>query len=109
MTEMASTGEVHRHAVFVTGSNHLFVVARAARLDNGLDAGFCRFIDTITKREERVGGHNATLTASPGFVCGDERGIQTAHLSRANADNLASLREDNCVGFDMFTDAPGEF
>ena len=58
MPKMPDPGEHHRHAVFVRGSDHLFVAHRAARLDNGGDAGAGRSVDAIPEREERIRGHH---------------------------------------------------
>jgi hypothetical protein len=58
MLEMARSRESHGETMFISGGDHLVVADGAARLDYGRNPMTRRFVDTITKREERIGSEH---------------------------------------------------
>ena len=65
-------------------------------------------INAITKRKERIRGDDAPATAFTRLVSGDERGIEPAHLTGANAHNAFVGSEHNGVRLDVFTGEPAK-
>jgi hypothetical protein len=52
MSEMPHTRKHHRHPVLVSRGNHLFILDRAAWLNDRFSACLGRLIDSVTKRVE---------------------------------------------------------
>ena len=52
--KMPHAGEDHRQAMLVGGLDDFIVTHGPTRLNDRRDAGFCRGVDAITKREERI-------------------------------------------------------
>ena len=108
---MTHAGEDHGNAGFISGSDHLGITHRTARLDHCSDTYFSRVIDTVTEREERIRSHDRALhlqTGMLGLDRGDARGVHAAHLAGADADGLTVLGVDDGVGFDELGHFPGE-
>src|SRR5205823_12536306 len=94
--EMPCAREYHGDIVFVGGFDHLVVADRAAWLDHRGSAGLDAGEHAVGEREERVGGDGRTpgqrlseLQLRGGILrlaCGDPRGVDAAHLPRADAD-----------------------
>src|SRR5947207_548391 len=88
--EVTAAGEHHRDARTVAGLDHLGIAPRATGLDHRGDARLERRLDAVREREEGVGGHRGTRHR----VCpvltrlfdGEANGVDTAHLTRADAD-----------------------
>ncbi len=102
----------------VGGLDHLVVAHRAAGLDHRGGAGFDRHQQAIGEGEEGVGSdHRAfgqrrrelhLLGRVFRLAGGDARGIDTAHLSGADADRGAVLGIDDGVRLHVLGDAEGE-
>src|SRR4051812_25873467 len=59
--EVTHAGKDHGEAALVGGGDHFFVAHAAAGLDDGLGARVGEHFDTVTKREEGVGGDDRAL------------------------------------------------
>ena len=71
MLKVSAAGEDHGHAMFVGGGDDFGVVAGAAGLDGGEDAGFRGLVDAVTEWEEGIAGDNSALATVTGFLSGD--------------------------------------
>ena len=88
-------------------------------MNNGGRAGLNDNKQSISEREERIGrddrslGHRRRqfqfLRGILRLARGDARGIDPAHLSRADADGRQIFRIDDGVGFDVLGDTECEF
>ena len=63
MREVAGTGQVQSNADFFRRRDDFFVANGAAGLDNGLNAGVEKHLQTIGEREERIGSSEGALGA----------------------------------------------
>src|SRR5690606_10905198 len=78
VSELALAGDDHGDLVLVGRRDHLGVPHRAARLDDGGDAGGRGLFHPVGKGEEGVGGEHAALgvvALLPGLVHGEERAV----------------------------------
>ena len=117
MPKVAHAGEDHRQAGRIRRRDHVRVVDRASRLDHGLGPRLGRGDQRVRERDEGVGRrHRAHRTAllfarGPrgvgGLERGDARGVEPAHLARADADRGAVLGIDDGVGFDVLANGEG--
>src|SRR3954471_1227828 len=109
--EVAAPGEDHRRARMADGCNHVVVAARTARLHDGPRPGLERELRTVREREEGVGRERRScevVAELARFLDGDPHGVDAAHLSRADADRLQILDEDDGVRGNVLADAPRE-
>src|SRR5262245_49673294 len=105
--EMTHACEHHCEAVLVGRGDHLGVALRAARLYHGGYALHGSRVDAVAEREKRIRGHHRagridSLVAR--LHARDPRADDTAHLSRADADRRAVLREHDRVRLDVLAD-----
>ena len=54
MLKVPDSGEDHGDLVFICRVNYFFISDGAARLNDGRDAVFRRFVETVTEREESI-------------------------------------------------------
>jgi hypothetical protein len=96
MIKVADTRQQHRHLIFIDGRDNLFIADGTARLNDSGDACFCRGMNIIIEREERIGSHDRALrrkTRFTGLDGGDTHRIHTAHLSGANTQRRRILHQ----------------
>lgn len=65
--EVAAASQVHGDTSSLCGFNDLVVADGTARLNNGLNASFGQYLETVSEGEESVGsshGTNHTLTCA---------------------------------------------
>jgi hypothetical protein len=108
MAEVADSGEDHCHVVLVRGVDHILVADGASGLNDRRRAGFGDDFYSVGKWEEGVGCGDTALEGEYGFHGTDLGGIDAAHLACADADTLAVLGVENCVGLHVLADFPGE-
>ena len=108
MLKVAAAGKDHRHAMFVGSRDDFGIVAGASRLNRGEDAGLRRLVDAVAEREEGVAGDDSAVASVGGFLRGDLRRIEPAHLTGTGAGDRSVFRENDCVGFDVLAEPPRE-
>src|SRR5450432_2675797 len=111
MTEVSNTGEDHGDAALVRRGDHLGVAHAAARLDDGDRTVLGDHVESVPKWKERVRRDHRSRErqARVGRLDGgNARGVDAAHLARADAQRAPPTTIDDGVGFDESRDAPGE-
>src|SRR5450631_2810680 len=111
MPEVAYPGEHHGDAVFVGRADHFGIALRASGLNHGLDPELGDDVQSVAKREERVGRHRRRFQRQafvPGLQSGDLAADYAAHLPGAYPQRRLVLGANDGIGFDIFRDAPGK-
>ena len=68
MVEKSHTGKRHRHSVFITSLNDIFIPERAAWLRNVLDSTARRAIYIVSERNESIGAERDIVQAAEPFL-----------------------------------------
>ena len=92
-----------------TAAIDLVVALRATRLDERRDARIERELRAVGEREEGVRGEHGALervTELARLLDRDAHGVDTAHLTGADAEGLPAAREHDRVRRDVLDDAP---
>ena len=108
---MSHAREDHGQTVLVRRLDYLVIAHRAARLDDGRDAGFGRRVDAVAEREECVRRHDGTGYVEAlvsGLDRRDPGAVDAAHLAGADADRHVVPAEDDGVRLHVLDDLPGE-
>src|SRR5712671_4927767 len=111
MAELTLTREHHRDIEFVSGLNHFLVAHRAPRLDDRRNTGFSGLLDSVAKWEERIGAQHRALgvvTSDARLVHREKSGVDSRHLTSADADRGAIPRQNDGVRFYAANRAPRE-
>src|SRR5262245_45673430 len=108
MLEMANAGKHHRQAVLICRCDHFRVTHRTTRLNHSRDAMFCRFINAVPERKERVRREDRALDWQLGPHRADPHRINARHLTGADADSLPFTSINDCIRLSVLTDGPGE-
>src|SRR5262245_35994086 len=108
MSEVPDAREEHSNPVLVAGGDRILVLDRPAWLNDRGHANLCRFVDIIGKREERVRGEYRTFRSLTGLAGRKVHRIDTAHLSRSDADDLPALRQNDGIALHVLANFPGE-
>ncbi len=108
MSKVPATGEEHRHAVFVAGGDHFRVISGSTRLDDGRNSRLGRDVNSIAKREKRIGRHHRALAAVTRFLRGQSDRIDAAHLPGADAHHHPRAGQHNRIRFDVLGHNPGK-
>src|SRR5438874_12366363 len=109
--EMAHTGKYHGDAPFVGRGDHLLVANAAARLNDCDRAVVADDIEAVAKGKERIRRDDRPRERDAGIGGLDRsnaRGVDAAHLSRADTERAPPSRVDDRVGLDELGDAPRE-
>ena len=119
MPEVPYPGKHHGEAGAVGGLDDLAVAHRSARLNDCRRARFGGGKQAVGERKKRIRGDDRSLGEAFGKAGGsrglggfhrrDPRGIDAAHLSRANPHRRAALGVDDRIRLHMFGHAEGEF
>ena len=113
MTEVADAGEDHGYVEAVPAAS----MTSGSRdgtsgLDDGGGSGPSYGFEPIGEGEEGVGGSYGSGEGEDGLHRAEACCVHAAHLACADSDGLAvatvEAGVDDGVGFDVFTDAPGE-
>src|SRR5271165_2903833 len=87
VAKVTHSGEHHRDAVLVRGSDDFGVALRAARLNDRFDSEFGERIEPVAKRKEGIGGNAGRVHVETGILGlqgGDLTAHHTAHLPGAD-------------------------
>src|SRR5439155_22313307 len=106
--EMALACEDHGDGVTIGHANSLLVAYRASGLDDGSDACFGGYFNTVCKGEIGVRCEHRTTRPLSSFIYCQLHTGSPVHLSRTNADNCQFVCQDNGIGFDMAHNLPGK-
>src|SRR4029079_9979014 len=106
---MPKTRENHCDTMLVCSLYGLLVLQGPAGLNNCGNSRFCRFVNSIPEREERIGRHHRTFRRWVGLLDTYLARIPSAHLSCTHSYRATLLRQNDGVGLHMFGDTPGEF
>jgi hypothetical protein len=108
VAEVSHPGKEHGEAKAVGGFDDFGVALGASGLDDGGGSSFGDFLYAVGKREKGVGGGNSTLQRELRFHGTDFGGVNTRHLSCADANSLSITSIDDSVGFHVLADFPRE-
>src|SRR5215467_3616346 len=89
VAEVPDPGEDHGKAKTVRGFDYFWIADRTTGLDDRSRTDTRDFFDSIWEREEGIGGDHCTFQRKNSFHSTDFSGIDTAHLSRTDADRLS--------------------
>src|SRR3954454_7110957 len=109
--EVPSPREHHNRSGCLCSSDHLGVPLRAAGLDDPGDPARQRQLGPVGKGEEGVGGEHRPLQVVaevPRLLERDPHRVHATLLSRADAEGLEILRDDDRVRPDVLADPPRE-
>ena len=109
---MAHRSEHHRESSPICCVDHLSIAHGTAGLNYRRRARVGDCCKSIGKGKERVRGSDGPGERKHSFHRAEPRGIHTRHLPGADAKGLGEAEMgagvDDCVGFYVFCDAPGE-
>ena len=101
MFKAPRSGEDHGNAVFVAGVDNFLVPDRATGLYHHLDSRILYGVNTIPKREERIGYQHAPLYLFTALTQGHMDRIHTTYLSRSESNRGIVFGVQNTVGFSV--------
>src|SRR5947199_6870578 len=108
MEEVTRFGEVQGDTGRLAGLDCLVVAHRAARLDDGADAGVDQHLRPVGKGEERVTCGYRTFRAVAGTRDSEAARVDPVDLTHADADSCACGSEQDRVGLDRTARGPCE-
>jgi len=98
MSKVTDPGEEHSHVMLVDCRDHFVISNRTPRLHYGGYPVLRRFVNSVPKRKESVGGQNSTFQFFwIGFHGRQFTRVDPAHLARPDTDSLVLIRQDNGV------------
>src|SRR5579862_6060090 len=108
VAEMPDPGEDHRHPEPIRGFDHFLITHRPSRLDNCSGAGLGDLFDAVWEREESVGRSDRPLERQLRFHRSQLAGVDSAHLSSADADGLTVTGVEDCIRLQVLANLPGK-
>ena len=114
MEEVTGAGHIHGDAGLTSRFEHFLVANGTARLNDSLNACIDENFRTIREWEERVGCSDSALGAvcaisqRVGAFDGQVRGIDTIHLTHANANSGLIVGDQDSVRLDTADGPPSE-
>ena len=112
MEEVTGAGHIHGDAGLTSRFEHFLVANGTARLNDSLNACIDENFRTIREWEERVGCSDSALGAvcaisqRVGAFDGQVRGIDTIHLTHANANSGLIVGDQDSVRLDTADGPP---
>ena len=81
MFEVPDLRENHGNSVLICCSDNFFVPNGTTRLDNSFDPDASYLINTVSKWEKPITGHNTLGQLDLGLLCAQPSRVNSAHLA----------------------------